>query len=217
MDKKSVDELLTTTRTVRMRLDFTRPIDPKLVQECIDIAIQAPTASNGQSWAFFVITDARKRELIAHYYRLSWDEYIKDQSFEETAVATAEQMQRVGNSATYLAENIQNAPMMIIPCYEWRVEKSQMVMAQASMYGSILPATWSLMLALRSRAIGCAWTTLHLRYEREIAEILGIPEHFTQVALLPIAYYLGKRFKPAARRPAKDITFWDTWGQTRKD
>ncbi len=107
------------------------------------------------------------------------------------------------------------APVLIIPCVEGRVENTGSVMAQASLYGSILPATWSLMLALRSRGLGAAWTTLHLAYEAEVAELLGIPETMTQAALLPVAYYTGDDFKPGKRVPARELTYWDSWGETR--
>lgn len=85
-------------------------------------------------------------------------------------------------------------------------------MHQASLYGSILPAAWSLMLALRARGLGAAWTTLHLRYEREVATLLSIPPTITQAALLPVAYYTGDDFKPATRIPARQVTYWETWG-----
>ena len=117
---------------------------------------------------------------------------------------------RVLDSASYLAENLHRVPVMIIPCIEGRVEEGPLV-AQASLYGSILPATWSLMLALRSRGLGSAWTTLHLFYEKEVSELLGIPEEFTQAALLPVAYFTGEDFRPARRIPAREITYLNTW------
>ena len=97
----------------------------------------------------------------------------------------ADQMRRVVDSSRYLAENIHRVPVMVIPCIEGRVEEQGQA-AQASRYGSILPAAWSLMMALRSRGIGAAWTTLHLRYEKEVGEILGIPDTMTQAVLLPV-------------------------------
>ena len=114
----------------------------------------------------------------------------------------------------YLAENMQSVPVLIIPCHEGRVENAPQSI-QAGFYGSILPATWSLMLALRSRGLGASWTTLHLVYEKEVAELLGIPENITQVALLPVAYYTGDDFKPANRLPSDQLTYWDSWGSTK--
>src|SRR5205823_14257885 len=125
----------------------------------------------------------------------------------------ARQLPRVFDSASYLAAHLHEVPVMVIPCIEGRVENAG-VLAQASVYGSILPATWSLMLALRARGLGSAWTTLHLMFENEVAELLGIPANVTQAALLPVAYFSGDDFKPAPRVPARERTYWDTWGRT---
>ena len=122
---------------------------------------------------------------------------------------------RVVKSAVYLANHMGEVPLMIIPCIHGRVEKMEQ-MVQAGLYGSILPATWSLMLALRARGLGAAWTTLHLRYEKEIGELLGIPEDVTQAALLPVAYFTGEDFRPAKRTPARELTSWDSWGERRR-
>jgi hypothetical protein len=46
MDRATVDHLLTTTRTVRRRLDLTKPVEPLVIQECLEIAIQAPNGGN---------------------------------------------------------------------------------------------------------------------------------------------------------------------------
>jgi nitroreductase len=123
-------------------------------------------------------------------------------------------MRKVTSSAAYLAKHLHEAPVHIIPCSEGRVETST-VFAQASHYGSILPAVWSLMLSLRARGLGSAWTTLHLPYEKEAAQMLGLPDHITQAALLPVAYFTGDDFYPAARIPAREVTYWDGWGQQR--
>lgn len=205
MDMATVDKLLTTTRSVRKRLDLTRPVAPEVIAECLEIAIQAPTASNRQHWHFVVVTDTEKRSQIGAYYKRSFDQYIGSPS---AAVG------RVRESAIYLAENMQHVPVLIIPCYEGRVEEAGQ-RAQAGFYGSILPATWSLMLALRARGLGSAWTTLHLRYADEVATMLGIPDDITQAALLPVAYFTGDNFHPAKRQPAREFTYWDGWGQTR--
>ena len=212
MDRATVDHLLTTTRSVRKRLDFSRPVEPTIIERCIEIAIQAPTGGNTQGWHFMVITDAQKRLQIGELYKKSWQLYIGERSQPmEGQTRNPNQMRRVGDSARYLPDHIHEAPVLIIPCVEGRYE-TQPAWLQASLYGSILPATWSLMLALRSRGLGSAWTTLHIRYEQEVATILDIPANVTQAALLPAAYYLGEDFKPADRMPAREFTYWDTWG-----
>jgi nitroreductase len=216
MDLITVDKLLTTTRTVRRRLDFDRPVEPHIIKECLEIAIQAPTGSNAQGWHFVVVTDAEKKVQIGELYRQSFVIYTRERAEQplptgHSSEPTAEQSMRVAKSAVYLANRMGQVPLMIFPCIHGRVENLG-TMVQAGLYGSILPAAWSLMLALRARGLGSAWTTLHLRYEKEIAEILGIPANVTQAALLPVAYYSGEDFKPAKRIPAAEVTSWNNWG-----
>ena len=216
MDLATVDKLLTTTRTVRRRLDFDRPVDPAVILDCLEIAIQAPTGGNSQGWRCLVVTDAAKKEALGELYRQSFAIYAESRL--EQAPPTgglddgdAAQRARVAKSAVYLANRMGQVPLMIFPCIHGRAEEVG-VLAPAGLYGSILPAAWSLMLALRARGLGSAWTTLHLRYEKEVAAILGIPDDVTQAALLPVAYYTGDDFQPARRAPASDVTYWETWG-----
>lgn len=210
-----IDHLLTTTRSVRKRLDFTRPVEPAVIERCIEIAIQAPSGSNRQPWHFVVVTDAAKRLALADLYRMAFDKYLRGRGAApdpRTHAPSAQTMRKVTSSAVYLAKHLHEVPVHIIPCIEGRVE-TEPPFAQASHYGSILPATWSLMLALRARGLGSAWTTLHLPYEKEAARLLGIPDQITQAALLPVAYYTGDDFRPAERIPARVVTHWDGWGQ----
>lgn len=218
MDLVTIDKLLTTTRSVRKRLDLDRPVPPEVIQECLEIAIQAPTGGNSQGWHFMVVTDAEKKAQIGELYKQSF--FIYARSNEEQTDSRGnrdhdpEQQSRVVKSAVFLAQNMHRVPVMVIPCIEGRVENAG-PMAQAGLYGSILPAAWSFMFALRARGLGAAWTTLHLRYENEIADILGIPRHITQAALLPVAYYTGDDFQPAKRVPAAEVTSWESWGSKR--
>lgn len=218
MDIETIDHLLTTTRSVRKRLDLTRAVEPEVIQRCIEIAIQAPTASNTQKWRFVVVTDPDKRQAIGSYYRQSFQSYLRrSRPFSEELPADDPRVLRarkVTESSMYLARHLHEVPVHIIPCIEGRVENGT-VAAQAALYGSILPAAWSLMLALRARGLGSAWTTLHLAYEQDVAKLLGIPETMTQAALLPVAYYTGEDFRPAMRVPAREVTYWNEWGATR--
>lgn len=213
MDVSSIDHILTTTRSVRKRLDLTRPVEREVIARCLEVAVQAPTGGNSQGWHFLVVTDADKRAQIGDYYRESFRLYRQEQMAAPRLGRSVEvaQIRRVLRSADYLAQNLGRVPVLIIPCIEGRVEQAS-PMHQASLYGSILPAAWSLMLALRARGLGAAWTTLHLRYEREVATLLSIPPTITQAALLPVAYYTGDDFKPATRIPARQVTYWETWG-----
>ncbi len=212
IDLLAADELLTTTRSVRKRLDLTRDVSIDEVMECIDIALQAPTGSNRQGWSFVVVTDAEKRSELARLYKDAITLYSQMPRPEYEAGDPREaSSEKVAESAWYLAEHLHEVPVLLIPCIEGRVEEAG-VLAQASIYGSILPAVWSFALAARARGLGTAWTTLHLMYEREAAEILGIPDHVTQAALLPVAYFTGETFKPATRLPARDVTHLNQWG-----
>lgn len=214
MDLATVDHLLTTTRSVRKRLDLKRPVPRALVDECIRIALQAPTGSNMQGWHFLVVTDAAKRRALADLYRKGFELYAGNPSLRPTYAdddPRTRQMPRVIDSATYLAEHLHEVPVHVIPCIDGRVENAG-VLAQASVYGSILPAAWSFMLAARSRGLGSAWTTLHLMFEQDAAKILGVPDTVTQAALLPVAYYTGKDFKAATRVAQDAVVHWDSWG-----
>jgi nitroreductase len=211
-----VDNLLCTTRSVRKRLDFDRPIDPEVIQRCIDISLQAPTGSNAQGWSVVVVTDPEKRRFIAEKYREGFVTYQKMNlapEFEKGDLR-AEQRDRVVDSAVFLAENFERAPVHVIYCIDGRFEEMPS-MVQASMYGSVLPAAWSFMLAARARGIGSAWTTIHLFAEKEVSAKLGIPPTVTQTVLFPVAYYKGTDFKPAKRVSPRKVTFWNEWGKTR--
>lgn len=214
MDLTAADHLLTTTRSVRKRLDFKRPVERAVLERAIEVAFQAPTGSNAQGWHFVIVTDGAKRRALADLYRRAFELYATAGESMRPQLAPddprSSQMPRIIDSATYLAQHMHEAPAMVIPCIEGRVENAG-VLAQASVYGSILPAVWSLMLALRARGVGSAWTTLHLMFESDAAKILQVPDTITQAALLPVAYFTGSDFKPAKRLPAKQLTHWEHW------
>ncbi|OCB28507.1 nitroreductase [Mycobacterium malmoense] len=207
MDLATVDELLTTTRSVRRRLDLDRPVGRDVILECIRLAMQAPTASNAQDWRWLVITDADKRAAIAEIYRSVGAEYLA-YAVKDTADP---QTRRVYASALSLTDTLGRVPVHVIPCLANRIDNSNLLTA-ASAWASIIPAGWSFLLALRSRGLGSVWTTMHLAKEREVADLLGIPDTVTQAALFPVAYTVGTDFRPAARPPAETVTFWDGWG-----
>jgi nitroreductase len=208
VDISTVDELLTTTRSVRKRLDLTRLVEPEVILECVRLAMQAPTASNAQDWRWVVVTDADKRAAIADIYRSVGAEYLANAASTESDPQT----RRVYQSAVGLTETLANVPVHVIPCLQNRFDESDHLVA-ASSWASIIPAGWSFLLALRSRGLGSVWTTMHLAKEREVGELLGIPATATQAALFPVAYTIGTDFRPAARPPAASVTFWNTWGE----
>jgi nitroreductase len=209
VDLASVDELLTTTRSVRKRLDLTRPVSREVITECLQIAMQAPTASNAQDWRWLVITDAGKRAAIAEIYRSIGEQYLPRLAASESDPQT----QRVLSSAMSLTETLADVPVHVIPCLQRRFDGNDLVVA-SSAWASIIPAGWSFLLALRSRGLGSVWTTMHLAKEREVAELLGIPDTVTQAALFPVAYTIGTDFRPASRPPAEAVTFWDGWQES---
>jgi nitroreductase len=209
----TADDVLTTTRAVRKRLDFDRPVPRGLLLECLEVAVQAPTGSNRQEWQFVFVDDAEKKRAIADHYGRAWDAYSSGPRPEYAeGDVRREHQPRVVSSARYLRERMHEAPWLMIPCIRGRLREGATTAEQAGLWGSIVPAFWSFLLAARARGLGTAYTTLHLVYEREVAEILGIPfDQVTQAGLTPIAYYTGEDFAPAARVPLESITHWNGW------
>jgi nitroreductase len=208
----SVDELLTTTRSVRKRLDFDKPVPREVLMECLDLALQAPTGSNGQGWQWVFVDDPAKKKAIADIYRIAATPYL-DAPKPEVGDIRDKQIGGLISSAKYLNEHLHEVPVMLIPCLEGRPDGAP-AGRSAGFWGSLLPAAWSFMLALRSRGLGSAWTTLHLvgDGEKQAADVLGIPfDRYSQGGLFPIAYTKGTDFKPAKRLPAAELTHWNSW------
>jgi nitroreductase len=208
----SVDEVLTTTRSVRKRLDFDKPVPREIVLECLDLALQAPTGSNSQGWQFVFVDDDEKKKALADIYRVAATPYL-DLPKPQYGDIRDERTPLVVDSAKYLNDHLHEVPVMMIPCLEGRPDGVP-AGASAGFWGSLLPAVWSFMLALRSKGLGSAWTTLHLTGdgEKQAAEILGIPfDKYSQGGLFPIAYTKGTDFRRAKRLPAEQFAHWNTW------
>ncbi len=210
----SADDVLSTTRAVRKRLDFDRPVERSVIEECLELAIQAPTGSNSQGWQWVFVTDPAKKQALADIYARNFAVYRQVGASNQmpTDDPRAEQQARVLSSADYLTENFHRVPVLMIPCITGKLDRVP-AFAGASAWGSILPAVWSFMLAARERGLGTAWTTIHLMNggDAEAAELLGIPDDVTQAGLFPIAYTIGTDFKPAKRLPLEPIMHWDQW------
>ncbi|GAA1696570.1 nitroreductase family protein [Fodinicola feengrottensis] len=208
------EELLTTTRSVRKRLDFDRPVELSVVRECLEIALQAPSGSNVQGWQWVVVTDPDQRAAIGDYYRQAVDAYLDSPGAAGKLFADnpnrASVQNRVGDSVAYLGQHMGRAPVLVLPCLTLRGGELPEG-NQAGLWGSVLPAAWSYMLAARTRGLGTAWTTLHLSYETEIAALLGLPDNVRQAALIPTAHTIGTDFKPARRQPLDDILHVNRW------
>jgi nitroreductase len=209
------DELLSTTRSVRRRLDLTRQVDATLIEQCLDLAQQAPSGGNQQGWSFVIVTDPDKRRVLGALYKQGWDAYLETiqarVASEAPAVPPNRDILRAYRSAQYLADHMGEVPVLVIPCIAGRTDGARAAV-QASQWGSILPAVWSFMLAARARGLGTCWTTLHLPREREAAELLGIPyEDVMQAAMIPVAHTIGEEFRPGPRKALDTIVHWDQW------
>ncbi len=208
LDLDTVDRLLTTTRSVRQRLDVTRPVSPAVVEECLRLAVQAPSAADLQSWRFVVVTDAPTRAALADLYRLARRHAEEGVEIEPALLA----------QINAFSDSLQDVPVHVLACVESDLPTSAGAgTALTSVFGSIFPAIWSFQLALRSRGLGSVMTTVMLEQQAAVAELLGIPAGIKQVAFLPVAYFTGDTFKPARRRPLDEVVFWDAWGRTAHD
>jgi nitroreductase len=209
----SPDELLTTTRAVRKRLDLTRAVPMDLIRECLTIALQAPSGSNRQHWEWIIVTDPGQRGRLGELYRRAVREYLESDSSAARLFADDEQrapvQERVGSSVAWLGEHMGEVPVLLVPCL--RTSGPLEAGNQAGVWGSLLPAVWSFMLAARARELGTAWTTLHLSFESEASEILELPDDVWQGALVPVAYYTGDTFRPAPRAPLDTVLHVDRW------
>ena len=207
LDLDSVDLVLGTTRSVRRKLDFERPVEPETIEACIALATQAPTGRNAQGWRFLVVTEPEKKRAVAELYRRALAHYRALRAAEPAAEPPKAAYQQ-------LADRMHELPVLILVCVEGRPEALS-VAQQVAFYGSVLPAAWSLMLALRARGLGSTWTTLHLLHEEEAARLLGIPEGVTQTVLLPVGYLRDAVLRPAERLAPGEVTYWNAWGVKR--
>ncbi|HXZ84697.1 MAG TPA: nitroreductase family protein [Myxococcota bacterium] len=204
------DSLLTTTRAVRRRLDFERAVPRALVEECLEIALQAPNGSNMNSWRWLAIDDRARIARAAEIYRDAMRDQIAHPSLPyRQDPASMPRHPQLMASARHLAENLHRSPVLVVPLLEGRLEGADLFVS-ASMWASIIPAIWSFMLALRARGLGSCWTTVHLLREREMAELLGIDaSQYTQAGLFPVAWTLGSEFRRAWRRPLREVLSWN--------
>lgn len=211
----TTDTLLSTTRSVRKRLDLSRDVPLGLVRECLEIALQAPTSANRQHWSFIVITDTEQRQKIAKIYQRQWDwlastPYSVGGRFAGDPVR-APQQARAADSGAYLAGHLAEVPVLVLPCIEVEGDGQITPANQADTWGSIMPAAWSYMLAARTRGLGTAWTSLSTSAEPDIRAVIGYPDNVYHAALIPTAYYTGETFKPGKRQPLDDVLHLDTW------
>ncbi|GAA4976105.1 nitroreductase family protein [Yinghuangia aomiensis] len=212
----TAEEVLTTTRTVRRRLDLARPVPRDVVEECLRIAFQAPNGSNVQSYRWVVVDDPAVRAGMAAIYQASLaDQFAASRRAREAGkrsiYPSSPAQDRISRSVTHLVDHLHEVPVLVVPTFTGRVERRAMF-DQASAWGSVLPGVWNFMLALRTRGLGSAWTTLHLHREKEMADLLGIPyERTSQAGLFPVAYTLGTDFRPGPRADLERHVHWNRW------
>jgi nitroreductase len=209
-----IEDVLTTTRAVRKRLDFSKPVRRKVIEECLAAAQQAPNGGNLQTWGFVVITDRAKRAALAALYHQGYDTFVSSpiaaaMGYGQPDASPAQR--RVMASIDYLVGNLHQVPVFVIPCIAPRAEGLPTAL-QHAIYGSIMPAAWSFMLAAHARGLDTCWTIFHLYREEEAANLLGIPYgDVMQVALIPVAHVHGREFRPGSRQPVEAMIHWETW------
>lgn len=208
------DEVLSTTRAVRKRLDLTRSVPRSIIEECMALALQAPNGSNLNTWRFIAVDDRTTIRRMAGIYDAALEDFVRSlgpATGKGYVGAHIPGFEAIGSSVQYLREHLAEVPMLVVPVFAGRPDQAG-VFTQASMWGSIIQAVWSFMLALRVRGLGSAWTTAHLNRERDMAALLEIPTEHTQAGLFPVAYTLGTDFKPAWRRPVSEVLCWNAFG-----
>jgi nitroreductase len=210
----SAEEVLTTTRAVRKRLDLQRPVERDLIEACLRIAFQAPNGSDQQTWGWVLVDDRETKRQMVAIYRSALADFIDrpraDADVVQVTVQQEPKQRRMAASVLYLTDHMEEVPVLLIPTFHGRVEHKG-VFWQASGWGSIAPGVWSFMLALRMHGLGSAWTTLHLLREREMGDLLGIPETETQAGMFPVAHTLGTDFKVADRSKSEAQIHWNCW------
>lgn len=206
----TAEEVLTTTRTVRKRLDLQRPVTREVVEACLRIAFQAPNGSDQQSWGWVLVDDPTTKAAMADIYRGALNDFVNRPRPDSERPPDTPKQRRMTESVMYLNEHLHEVPVLLVPTFHGRVEDKG-IFWQASRWGSITPGVWSLMLALRLHGLGSAWTTLHLLREQEMGELLGIPATETQAGLFPIAYTKGTDFKAADRSSSEARIRWNRW------
>ncbi|MGE0219861.1 nitroreductase family protein [Mycolicibacterium sp.] len=209
----SAEELLTTTRAVRHRLDLDRPVDPALLRRCVEFATQAPTGRNQQGWSFVIVTEPARKAALAQLWRRGLGQGDSPMTATEVRRANVDPraMEKVWSGLRHLSDNLHRVPALVVPCIEGRTDGLG-ADRQAPKWGSLLPAVWSFMLAARLHGLGTVWTTGNMPVERDVAELLGIPyASVMQAAVIPVAHTLGTDFRPAPRVSVDEVLHWEKW------
>lgn len=194
-----VFEAIRTTRAMR-RLDNERPVSDEDLWTILEAASKGATGGNAQPVRWVVVRDAEKKRRLGEIYKQCWEQvgamYRQRTSAEDT------QTQRILTSADHLGEHMGEAPVLIIPA------------SKGGDPASVYPGVQNLFLAARALGLGTTLTTVHKFREEEVRDVLGMPDDITTWAMIPVGYTTGK-WGEAKRRPIEEITYWDSWRETR--
>jgi len=213
LHRPSVDRLLSTTRSVRRRLDLQRPVDEAELRDCIRLACYAPNASNAQRWRWLVLREPERKRAVAEHYRAGILAPMQALLAERRARGDAAGV-RHSEATLQLAEQLERVPALVIPCFQGEINPESRYVDTATLFASILPAVWNFQLALHSRGLASTFTTAHLVEQVAVARLLGIPEGWLQACLIPVAYLRGDPLEAPQRRPVEEVIAWETWSQT---
>jgi nitroreductase len=208
-NEPGIFEIMHTTRSMRrLKPD---PVPNALIRQILEAGVVAANGGNMQRWRFLVVKDPKVKETVAAYYKRAWKENaLPGYSTSAPPPGTsAERFRRMLAAADYLAEHLHEAPVRIVPCLGGAA-------ATRSSGSSIYPAVQNMLMTARALGLGATLTTLHLRFEKETEEALGLPRDVHSYALLPIGYPMG-RFGPVARAPLADFVYEDRWGEPSRD
>ncbi len=184
------------------------PVSDEDVWKVLDAAIKAPSGGNRQPWNFIVVRDPEIRRRLGEYYLDAWGKAYA--GGPGRARLDDPRSARVYRSAEHLAHHLAEAPVLIIVTL--RKDGPTLPPLAGS---SIYPAIQNLMLAARALGLGTTLTTLHKLHEREVKELLGIPEQVETMALIPLGRPKG-RFGPPTRLPVEKVVYWERWGERRE-
>ncbi len=221
-DEIGLFEALYTQRALRrLKPD---PVPDDLLWRVLEAGTKAPSGSNTQVWRFLVVRDPERKRFLQERYKKAWDLYAAANAAaaaERGAPLSADDLRtqmRMVQSATHLAEHMDEAPVLLLVCMVPRPLPPPAAggrRSPAALYASIFPAVQNILLAARGMGLGATLTTLHLLYEDEIKAKLGIPDDTEAVALIPLGFPIG-RYGPTRRRPVAEVTYWDHWGARRE-
>lgn len=208
IDVSSVDQALMTTRAVRRRLDLERPVDQKILLDCIDIAEQAPSGGNQGSRRWIIVRDQRVKDRLAEIYMEAAGKWMIEA--HNKIEGTGHRQEKVMASAAHLATHLAQCQAIVFPTIIGVHDGS----GRPGLFDSVIQSVWSFCVALRARGLGTAWTTAILARQDELTELLGIPENMTPIAMLPVGWMKGTSVKLAPRLPAREITYVDGFSRT---